>query len=370
MTEKKEFSTVLTRANEAYFPLIEKQLNNNAIEFNDYAKKCVMNAIASMNQLLTTQGITWTDPSLDQGNLTHILYNVASLELNPFAEPAECYFQIRNVKRKQDGQEVWKKIVEFGIEGDGYDSILARFGRDIEKVNPYWLVREDDHFEYPKFNGLEMTPPVWEPRGTGKVVRVVYPIVHKDKTIHFYISEREDVKKNLMAHINNNLMNETFGICKDRYNATEKQKAEIEQKKRELKKKAKDLGFEAIDDPEISQYISPAWKEDYASEQMIIRKMRNNVTKKIPKAFGNPAVQESYDEVTNESYYSTKQEIVEKNAVIDVEPIAPQGGQNEAEPHESTYGKGNCNAEPEIDLKTEIRASEEEIEKREKPNFD
>ena len=366
MTEKKEFSTVLTRANEAYFPLIEKQLKNNAIEFTDYAKKCVMNSIASMNQLLANQGINWNDPSLDQGNLTHILYNVASLELNPFAEPAECYFQIRNVKRG----DAWKKVVEFGIEGDGYDSILARFGRDIEKVNPYWLVREDDHFEYPKFNGLEMTPPVWEPKGTGKVVRVVYPIVHKDKTIHFYISEREDVKKNLMAHINNNLMNETFGICKDRYNATDKQKAEIEQKKRELKTKAKTLGFKAIEDPEISQYISPAWKEDYASEQMIIRKMRNNITKKIPKAFGNPAVQESYDEVTNESYYSTKQEIVEKNAVIDVEPIAPQNEQNGAEPHESTHSKGEISVEREIDLKTEIRASDADIENRAKPDFD
>ena len=52
------------------------------------------------------------------------------------------------------------------------------------------------------------------PTGKGKVVRVVYPIEMSDGTIEYHIAEREDVVKNLIAHINQNLMNETFGIAK------------------------------------------------------------------------------------------------------------------------------------------------------------
>ena len=42
----------------------------------------------------------------------------------------------------------------------------------------------------------------------------------KDGTIDYLIAEREPVKTNLIAHIRNNLMNETFGICENRYKAT------------------------------------------------------------------------------------------------------------------------------------------------------
>ena len=220
MAENKEFSTVLTKANDVYFPLIERQLAGNDIQFGDYSKRCVLNAISAINEMFTTAGIGWGDEQLDHGNLTQILLNVASLQLNPAADPAECYFQLRNVKQKVKGNdgkttEVWKKKIEFGIQSDGNDTLLSRFGRNVEKVYPHWVVRENDLFEYPKFNGLEMTPPKWQPTYTGKVSKVVYPILQKDKTIHFYIAEREDVKKNLLAHINNNMMNETFGICPD-----------------------------------------------------------------------------------------------------------------------------------------------------------
>ena len=295
MTEQKkkggEFSTYLTTINDMYLPMIEKQMANNLIEFNDYAKRCVMNAMGAIQQLLDNAGLNFASDDLDQSNITTILLNVANLELNPVAQPRECYFTIRKVK-KSNGK--YKQMIEMGIEGDGHDAILSRFGRDVEKVYPHWLVREDDFFEYPKFNGLEMTPPKWEPKGTGEVVRVVYPILHTDKTLHFYIGERKDVMNNLMAHINNNMMNETFGICENRYNATPEQQAQIKAKKDELKAKAKAAGFDVLGMPEFDKYISPAWKENFASEQMIIRKMRNNITRKIPKQFNHPAVQEEF----------------------------------------------------------------------------
>ena len=64
-----------------------------------------------------------------------------------------------------------------------------------------------------------------------------------------------------MAHVKQNLMNETFGICADRYKATDAQKAQIEAKKKEIMKKVSDIGeLEAIIDcEELRPYISPSY---------------------------------------------------------------------------------------------------------------
>jgi hypothetical protein len=209
-----------------------------------------------------------------------------------------------------------------GIEGDGFDSLVSRFGRDVKKVYPHWLVREDDEFKYPRYAGLELTPPEWQPKGTGKVVRVVYPILSTDNTVDYYIAERADVKRNLIAHISNNLMNETFGVCADRYKATEEQKIQIAEKKREVLNKAKELDLDALlDSAEFDKFISPAWKEEQSRESMIIRKMRNNITKKIPKNFSSSFEAEIYNENSDETYkaYATEYEVVEEQPL---EPVA------------------------------------------------
>ena len=38
-----------------------------------------------------------------------------------------------------------------------------------------------------------------------------------------------------------------------------------------------------LDSQEYQSYISPAWKSPQSRESMIVRKMRNNIVKKIPK---------------------------------------------------------------------------------------
>lgn len=326
MSEKKNetnYKTQLTKVNDAYLPMIINQLENNNIPLSEYAKSCVVNAISAINNVLDTNGVSWDDAALDKSCVTQILLSVAALQLNATANPRECYFQLRNVSTKgADGKAVWKKKIEMGIEGDGFDSLVNRFGRDVKKVCPHWLVREDDVFKYPRYSGLELTPPEWEPAGTGKVVRVVYPIISTDNTVNYYISERADVKKNLIAHINNNLMNETFGICADRYKADDKQKAEIAEKKREILNKAKELDLDALlDSPEFDKYISPAWKEEQSRESMIVRKMRNNIVKKIPKNFSSSFEAEIYNENSDETYktYNAEYEIVEEQPL---EPVA------------------------------------------------
>lgn len=365
MAEEQRFNTYLAKVNDAYMPMIERQMASHQIEFGDYSKKCVMNAIGTINQMLDKQGINFSHPDLDQSNLTSLLLNVAHLELNSIAQPSECYFQIRNVKVG----DKYKKQIEFGIQADGYDAILSRFGRNVKKVYPHWLVREGDHFEYPMYNGMEFTPPKWQPTGKGKVVRVVYPVLHTDNTIHFYIGERDDVLNNLLAHINNNLMNEAFGIAENRYKATKAQLIQINEKKAELKAKAKSLGWDVLDNPEFDPYISPSWKEDFSRESMIVRKIRNNIVKKIPKDFGSPAIFESFNVATDEGYGNVRKAIEEKTGIIDVEPIVVQDGDSPAQPGETPIQGGDSRT-PEAKPGSAAPATPgENVENRQKPSF-
>ncbi|MFD0710588.1 hypothetical protein [Paenibacillus sp. GCM10027626] len=328
MSNQTTYSTGLTKVNDTFLPMIQSQLTGNGINMDQYAKQCVMNALSAINGVLDAKGISFNDPNLDKNNLTSTLLQVAALKLNASASPREVYFQTRNVKVKVDGKDVWKKQIEMGIEGDGNDAILSNFGRNVDQVRPYWLVREGDDFEYPTFSGLEMSPPKWTPKGKGEVVRIVYPIIFKDKSIQYFIGERDDVAKNLIAHISNNMMNETFGVLpagKTRYDANAEQSKKIAEKKAEFLKKAAGLGLAALDDPELQKWISPAWMEFQSRESMIIRKIRNNIVKKIPKDFGSAYVEMLHSDATDDTAYEVRQEINENanRDFIDIEPIPP-----------------------------------------------
>lgn len=324
--QQAQYSTALTKISNTFFPMIESQLTGNGLNMDHYSKQCVMSAISSINAVLDSKGVTWQDAQLDKSNITQTLLTVASLKLNSAANPREVYFQMRNSKKKVNGQDVWIKQIEMGIEGDGNDAILSNFGRGVKEVHQYWLVRSDDQFEYPKYKGLEMSPPEWSPTGRGEVVRVVYPITKVNGQVEYYIAEREDVSKNLIAHINNNLMNETFGVAKDRYNATAEQKKQIDAKKREILNKVKELGLTALDDETTQNFISPAWKDPQSRESMITRKMRNNIVKKIPKDFGNAFVEMTYSESEDESYARHRKEVNENanQELLDIEPVDNQ----------------------------------------------
>lgn len=293
-----QIKSALTKAQDVYMPQIVGTLENNDMQFTDYQKQCVIGAINQIHDALKDKGKTFND--VEQSSMTDALTLTASLQLNPAASPAEIYYILRNKNISGYGEaDKWVTIIEPGIEGDGNDSLLSRFGRDVKTVHKFWEVREKDEFSYPKFNGLEMTPPQWSPTGKGKVVKVVYPITKENGETDFLISEREDVVINLKAHIRNNLMNETFGIAESRYKANQKQKNEIDEKKSALLSQLEGKGLEAIlADDKFKKHISPAWKDN--SESMIVRKMRNNVVKKYPKNFENAFVARTFSEVDEE----------------------------------------------------------------------
>ncbi len=277
-----DYRTIVQKTGAAYIPLVEKQISNGG-SVDLYQHLCMENALTMMHETAVGAGLEGIS-ALQKSEIMQILQQVATLRLNAFSRPRECYFQTRK-KKQPDGN--WTTSIEMGIEGDGNDVILRNFGHGVEEVYPYWDVHVDDEFTYPVHHGIDVEPPTWKRCGTGKYARVVYPVRFTDGTVRYFISERAEVRANLVAHINNNMMNETFGIAESRYKATLQQKHQIDARKSELKAlmDGRDID-EILDIPELKPYISPAWMEG-SRERMILRKMRNNAVKPIPKDFAN-----------------------------------------------------------------------------------
>lgn len=316
---QKEFTTSISEWTNSFTGLVSRDFEKCGVSFDEYSKQCAMSAMTSIYQLI--QNSDKADmKELNTSNLKEVITQVASLKLNASAVPRECYFQLRT--KKINGQ--YAKVVEVGIEGDGNDAMLRNFGQGVATVYPCWLVKEGDEFKYPRQVGIETVPPEWEQRGLSeKVVRVVYPIKLIDGSVVYKIAEREGVRINLLAHIKNNLMNETFGICESRYKATDKQKSEIDAKKSAILSEVRACKTvdEILECKNAIPYISAAWLD--TPESMIVRKMRNNAIKKFPKDM-NSIASKSFMEM-DETYENVQEEIqmnANKEAFIEAdEPI-------------------------------------------------
>lgn len=319
VAEKKQFTTSLSQWSNEITGLIARDYEACGVQFDDYSKKCALEAMTSIYTLVKNDEKV-NMGNLDTSNLRGVVEHCASLKLNASAYPRECYFQLRNVKV---GNE-WQKVVEMGIEGAGYDSLLANFGKDVAQVYPYWVIKEGDTYIPPKHKGLETTPPEWEENGlSDKAIKVVYPVKLTDGTVTYLTADRNSVKVNLLAHVKQNMMNATFGICADRYKASEKQKEEIKAKKDEILNALRVC--ETVDDMlacEIARpFISGAWLD--TPESMIQRKMCNNATRKFPKNY-NPMARQAQIEM-DDVYQQTQAEIVENANQVDFsEVVEPQ----------------------------------------------
>lgn len=303
VAQKQEFTTGLSNWTNTITGLVSRDFEQCGVSYDEYAKQCAMNAMSSIFQLV--QNTDNTDMNnLNTSNLREVVAQCASLKLNANAVPREVYFQLRS--KQINGQ--WCKIVEMGIEGDGNDALLRQFGNNVDTVYPVWLVKEGDDFTYPRRRGIEVEPAEWTQKGlSDKTVRVVYPVKLKDGTVDYLIAEREPVRTNLIAHIRNNLLNETFGICENRYKATPKQKEQIKAKKEEILSAVRECEtLEDILKREVAKpYISAAWLD--TPEAMIVRKMRNNAIKKFPKNLNNMASNSLLQ--LDETYKASQEEI-------------------------------------------------------------
>lgn len=305
VAQKQEFTTGLSQWTNTITGLVSRDFEQNGVQYDEYSKQCAMNAMGAIFQLVqNTDKVDMNN--LNTSNLREVVAQCASLKLNANAMPREVFFQLRS---KQVGGQ-WVKMVEMGVEGDGNDALLRQFGNGIDTVYPVWLVKEGDDFTYPRRRGIEIEPAEWTPKGlSDKTVRVVYPVKLKDGTIDYLIAEREPVRTNLIAHIKNNMLNETFGICADRYKSTPKQKEEIKVKKAEILSAIRECEtLEDILNCEVAKpYISAAWLD--TPEAMIIRKMRNNAIKKFPKNLNSMASNSLLQ--LDETYKASQEEITQ-----------------------------------------------------------
>ena len=315
VAQKQEFTTGLSQWTNTITGLVSRDFEQNGVKYDEYSKQCAMNSMSAIYQLVQNTDKTEMK-NLNTSNLREVVAQCASLKLNASALPREVYFQLRS-KQINNGQ--WVKLVEMGIEGDGNDALLRNFGVNVDTVYPSWLVKEGDDFVYPKYKGLEITPPEWNPKGLSeKTIRVVTPIKLKDGTVEYRIAEREAVKNNLLAHISNNMMNETFGFVtgknskgkdRTRYDATAEEKAKISAKKEEIMSAVRECEtLEDILKCEVAKpYISAAWIN--TPESMIVRKMRNNAIKKFPKDLNSMASSSLLQ--LDETYKASREEIAE-----------------------------------------------------------
>lgn len=314
VAKKQEFTTGLSQWTNTITGLVSRDFEQNGVQYDEYSKQCAMNAMSTIYQL--AQNTDKTDMNnLNTSNLREVVAQCASLKLNANAMPREVYFQLRS--KQINGQ--WLKMVEMGVEGDGNDALLRQFGNNVDTVYPVWLVKEGDDFTYPRRRGIEIEPAEWTPKGlSDKTVRVVYPVKLKDGTIEYLIAEREPVRTNLIAHIKNNMLNETFGFVtgknskgkdRTRYDATAEEKAKINAKKEEILSAVRECEtLEDILKCEVAKpYISAAWLD--TPEAMIVRKMRNNAIKKFPKNLNSMASSSLLQ--LDEAYKASQEEIAE-----------------------------------------------------------
>lgn len=294
--------SLMLQATQSYVEKIKDFANEVQIEFSDYQQTCVVNAVRTINPLITKAGYTWQNFTVD--NIITELQKTAFLELNPSATPHECYYIIRKEKDKQGN---WNPVLEFGIEGSGNDRILRKFGQDVVDLKSY-IVYEGDEFTEGYLDGWDMTLPIYKRKFiTNKPLKVVYLIKKSNGEIDVQYADTQDVMKSLLANAKQNMMN-----AKD-----------VDENKmlREIAK----LGlYEVLESDEWldktitksynnKDYQAPLFNPSYTSPismyNMIERKLRNHATRKYPKNFNHKEVSTLYEDTFDEKY-NTKGELI------------------------------------------------------------
>ena len=264
--------TAMQKVQNAYMDSIIRQGEQMHIHYDAEQVACGNALLSAMTEQMEAKSLAIKD--MDQTKLIRVIQEATLLRLNANANPKECYVIVRAPRDK-------KPYFDFGIMGDGYDKILRRYGVGVKTVHPFWAVREHDEFTYPSFDGLQIKAPTWKPKDmTSKVIRVVYPIEMTDGSVVWEIAEREDVKKNLLAHLAQSLM--------------------YDSKHPGLLDRVANMSLDEIfADKEALEVMSPAWKSPQSRESMILRKMRNNAIKAMPKDFGNAFTAGAFEDASD-----------------------------------------------------------------------
>lgn len=287
--------------------------SSNDIQFDSYQKDIVVNTVRKIGEM------GYDIFAYEQNNVADILYQTAFLRLNPSATPRHCYFINRDVY--DSGRKVGSKL-EMGIEGEGNDEILRKFGVGIKRdsnneavgVHKVWIVREGDEYQEGYFNGIQFTPPTWRPKllkageRKGKVLKVVYPIERTNGEVEFWAADREDLQPILLKHIEQNLMGYRKAD-KDGFNKLMRELRELtfdeiiskhQHTEIEFKNYGKSFSVRLIQDSYVGS----------TGEAMIIRKLRNVAIRNFPKNFDTSVIENLYRETFEEKYEKNETEAI------------------------------------------------------------
>ena len=295
----KKSSTMLVNSN-TFIEKLRKYAELTKIDFDDYQKICVANAIRSIDPMLASSNLTWND--LDVNNVFNVLQQVAFLKLNPSAN--EIAFMTRNQKRG----EKWIKVLESVIMSNGNDTILRNFGQDVVDFKSY-EVYDGDEFSGMQMDGWETLLPKYTPKyKSKKVLYSVYLIKKSNGEIEVSIAEREDAKISLLANARTNMgKNIDEALLRELNNHTLD----------ELLSDPKWLNFK-IKENNNAPLFSPAWTSSISSEKMISRKLRNHAIRRYPKNFNTTEIAELYQQTFEDEKY-IKQNVIEAVDNLEIE---------------------------------------------------
>lgn len=296
--------TMLSTTN-AWIKRLSAFASSNDIKFDNYQKDIVVNTVRKIGE----NG--YDIFAYDQNNVADVLYQTAFLRLNPSATPRHCYFINRDVY--ESGRRVGSKL-EMGIEGEGNDEILRKFGVGIKRdenneavgVHKVWIVREGDEYQEGYFNGIAYTPPTWRPKllkageKKGKVLKIVYPIERTNGEVEFWAADREDLQPIILKHIEQNLMGYRKAD-KDGFNKLMRELRELtfdeiidkhQHTEVSFKNYGKDFNVRLIQDSYVGS----------TGEAMTIRKLRNVAIRNFPKNFDTTVIETLYRKTFEEKY--------------------------------------------------------------------
>lgn len=299
-----------------YLTKIIEVARSNDLRFDDYQKECVVNAIRAIDPMIATSKYTWNN--FQKNNIETVLNQVAFLGLNASATPRECYFIIRNTKNPTTNE--WYPMIEFGVEGAGNDVILKEFG-NVDRVLGKIVYEGDDYVEGYQ-DGWEFKLPKHTRRfKTTKPILCYYLLKDKQGNNDVVYATLDDVKKSLLGHVRQNgadeeLINEMSKHTLDELLDLDGKYATMKlTKTRKVKNKKGYWEEETYETP----LISPAWTSPVSRDNMIERKLRNHATRKYPKTFRSPYIQEKYEQTFDEQY--ERKNVVETTAEEHVDNI-------------------------------------------------
>lgn len=321
----------LTKVQTAYIENITKGLQNIVGDLTKYQTMCGYNVLRAINEALAKDNLTMNSDKVDKESVNNAIMFAVVYGLN--VDNKEIFVITRNDKKtfkNDEGKEItyYRKKIECRPMYRGQLKIISKFGRDVKKIYPEWIVREGDEFKYPSYKGIEILPPEWTPKSyDGKILRVVVPVEYSDGHIEYRIAERESIATNIKAQIKQSTM---FAANKDT-----------------LLAHINNLSLdELLADTEAKKYINDTYT-GISADEMIITKLIINATKRIAIDFETAFTRELLENTFDNS------DVYVKDHHRTVEEVLPQ-----LEVQDSSVKEFDDNGELTVESKTESKVKE------------